>query len=787
MHLVAMSLRRLFLLVTLICVGPALAGDLTVLVKEKGTGKVLEGATVAWVQAGAFDIASDKGEVVFAGATFPLTIKIANPGYKLFEQDYAASVSKIEAFVDPLRVEAEAVEVVADRIVEKGSKITLQAEELRRVPGSNGDPIRAIQSLPGIVAPGRGRGDLYVRGSSGGQNLFWANRLPLGYINHFGFESTVNPDLIGDFNIFLGGFPVEYSDVLGGVVDIKLRPPRNDRYYRKVRVGINESAFRIEGPIGQSNGSDSFFLAARRSYLDVVLTPDRINKLARLDAEKDNTLVTIPRYYDTQFNWRHELTNGSLDVYYFNAKDSLALNLNAVEKTDPALKGQLSTAIGFFTTGMTLRQAWGDKWDTIVALSTEKSLLDVQIGRDLITQEPFFAKGDFRANRFQPEAHWKMHDYDELTLGSEFTYATYPVNSYSAGQPDREEVDRSLTLREKYRVDSTLRLGSYAPYVKYRRRVGDQLTTTLGARYSRYKGTGDLDMSGTAPRVAVEYRLNERTLLTGTWGKFYQPPEVSQLIPGLSNPELTLTQAEHRIVGVQYKLDDLWSMQLETYHKPMRNLVIEVKNANPPNKYQNLGSGKAWGVDLLVKRAYSERKFGWLSYSYGDSRRQVSGSSAQDSEYKFIGDQPHTLTLLWSQPMKGGWQQWDWGVKVAWHTGQTFTPITGRTALCPSGGGYQKCAIQTTLEGQAGAFWSPTYAARNSGRFPNYFKADVRLDREIRFNTWKLNVYFDLQNVTFSQNISDYDYGKEYEKVGSPEPVAFLPFLLPLFGVEAEF
>ena len=43
---------------------------------------------------------------------------------------------------------------------------TLQADEIRYLPGSNGDVVKAIQNLPGIARPPLGIGQLIVRGTN---------------------------------------------------------------------------------------------------------------------------------------------------------------------------------------------------------------------------------------------------------------------------------------------------------------------------------------------------------------------------------------------------------------------------------------------------------------------------------------------------------------------------------------------------------------------------------------------------------------------------------------------
>ena len=77
----------------------------------------------------------------------------------------------------------------------------------------------------------------------------------------------------------------------------------------------------------------------------------------------------------------------------------------------------------------------------------------------------------------------------------------------------------------------------------------------------------------------------------------------------------------------------------------------------------------------------------------------------------------------------------------------------------------------------------PVYAGINSGTLPDYHRLDLRIDRHLLYDTWKLNAYFELNNVYQRQNIVGYDYGPNYDK---KEPIKGL--IIPFsFGVQGEF
>jgi hypothetical protein len=102
----------------------------------------------------------------------------------------------------------EKVIVTGGRVRE--SEATLQTEKLLDIPGSFGDPLQAIYSLPGVVQTEEAGGAPAVRGSGPDDNAFLIDFLPAGYVFHdFGF-SIFNDNIIRDFGVKSAGFGPRY-------------------------------------------------------------------------------------------------------------------------------------------------------------------------------------------------------------------------------------------------------------------------------------------------------------------------------------------------------------------------------------------------------------------------------------------------------------------------------------------------------------------------------------------------------------------------------------------------
>lgn len=782
---------------------PAIANNLSVTVLEKGSGDAIEGATVVLGESGEYDVTDERGHIEFDDAPEGINIKVLNPGHETLETPFAKTElennsHKMIFYLYPITVESDGLEVIEDRIQEKASKITLVEEELRRVPGTAGDPLKVMTSLPGIVSgqdPGGGPSQLLVRGSGGEDNGVLINRIPVDYLYHFGdlsgiAPSTINPSLVKDFNVFLGGFPVEYDDKLGGILDVQLRNPKKDRLHQTYRIAFHESSFLIEGPVQEKNDNDSFYIAGRVSYLDRLLTPETINKAINGDKtpeDSDFSIVTLPRYYDAQANWHRELKKGSLDFYYFTAGDSISANLNnLVKSTDPALIGKISIEMNYHSIGANWLHRYSNNLSHISTWAFRQSNFSQIIGTDPTSGKPFFLDIKEKHATYDPQFIWRVRKNHEITTGVNVVRTWAPIDLNISVKPTEDNPNLNFTSTEKFQLDTIFNAASLAPYVKHRWAINKKLTTFTGLRYSYIKASDGIQMSGFSPRAAIEYQFNQKLLLNASWGKYLQIPAGETIITGVGNPNLGFTKAEHRIIGAELKPTPLWLIKLEGYQKPMEKLVLYIPNQVTPKNYQNIGKGEAYGIDLLIKREFFNRTLGWLSYSYAKSSR----TTVQGEDRDFTGDRPHTLNVVWSQPMTGGWKRWTWGVKMTIQSGSTYTPVIGRKSVCKNDAIFSDCADQEL--GKTHADFSHWRAVRpdklNTRRFPFYYQMSLRFDRDIRYNTWKMNFFVDIQNLTFfRKNIVSYNYGNEYEKIDNPEAVSAFYFPLPLLGIEAKF
>ena len=84
-----------------------------------------------------------------------------------------------------IRLESPSVMIIEDeKQTDAITRHVVTAEELKRVPGTFGDPVRALQSLPGVARPNVAEGSIVVRGAEGINTGFYVDGMPVPYMFH---------------------------------------------------------------------------------------------------------------------------------------------------------------------------------------------------------------------------------------------------------------------------------------------------------------------------------------------------------------------------------------------------------------------------------------------------------------------------------------------------------------------------------------------------------------------------------------------------------------------------
>lgn len=636
------------------------------------------------------------------------------------------------------------VVVRADRNPERVSKTVITGEALSQVPGASGDPIKGLQALPGIAMGSDASGAPAIRGSSPEDNAYYVDGVPVGYLFHMGGLVSVLPaNIVDDFNLYAAAFGPEYHDVIGAVIDVSLRKPRTDRLGGKINLSLIGADGLIEGPIAPHQ---SVLFSVRRSYLDFLLGTIE-------DKDSGDTMV-FPRYYDYQGKYIWEMNDANtLTVNTNGASDSVAFTKtgNSDEaKQEPYLIGNSSLKQSYHTQNI--------EWNTRV---TSTAVNKIYVGHVRENQsssigsagtvdarfDSLFLRDEFR---FEPAAN------HTVTLGGNYSLLDVKLNLNILYCPQTNlDAPCDLNSAPRQQLVDDFPVRSEIVFAKDRWRVAPDLTLIGGLHWTH---DDYLDRTYLEPRFSVEWDLTPRTLITAGWGKYNQFPAGVQVIDQFGNPNLRRLRATHNVLGVEQKLDKGWTWKLEGYYKTFDDLVTSDQDV----RYVNGASGTAHGAELLIKKDSPAQWSGWLSLTYSQSRRKVD-ETGKTLPLQF--DQPLIATGVLSYKSSA---DWSFGGRWTYHTGNPYTPILGGTP--PPSSTPDKP-------------YTPIYGEVNSRRLSAYHRLDLRVDRHMVFNTWKVNGYLELINAYNNKNLEGFEYNADYS---SRTRIYQLPFF-PFIGVEMEF
>jgi len=640
-------------------------------------------------------------------------------------------------------------------------RTVISGKELEQIPGAAGDPMTALRILPGVTTANDAEATIAVRGSGPQDNGDYVDFLHVGYLFHgFPMMSVLRSDLVDNFELYAAGFGPEYGDVLGAIIDVNQRDPRDDRMGGALNVSILEADMLVEGPVTDSS---SFYVAGRRSYIDKVLPKSFF--------EGDGIEVTeIPVFYDYQgkYVWRADAFN-TVRFQMIGANDSIKLNItdDAKEsKKDPAVTGGLGAESAFHSQGLVWTSDISHQWSNKLAFA-----------RLLTTFELFI--GDTGTSR-TGDVDVEVNDYymrDELVWTPDIPHQfTFGIGIY------RNKIDMSLDLRNafctefdpdcNYSAGEQLTLvetlwTSYG-YLSFRDqwRVTNEFTLSLGARYTK---ENYLDETYLEPRLAAEYRLNKRTVLSAAWSKNNQFPDFTYVLKTFGNPNLSHSTATHNVLGVEYFVNDLWTAKVESYYKTLDDLVVSDDNPDPTaNKnFLNEGSGEAYGLELLLKRHEADNFSGWFSLTLSRSERT---NHLTGETFRYQLDR---LVMLSTVGIFRINERWSISGRLTYHTGGRYTPVIGSHE-----------EIFQDENGNDIPYQVADYGKFNSRSLPPYHRMDLRLDYDyLNKKSNDMTLYVEIINIYDRENVSGYDWNEDFTERETTTQLG----IIPSFGIRLEW
>lgn len=720
--------------------------------------EAIPGATVTVVGAnGQLSTTStdENGAFSFKGlASGSYTLKAQAEGLEPFESHEDIATGEVTSIVvRPKAVAASApdapqeLRVVGERPAREVTRRATSAREIARIPGTNGDPIRAIENMPGVARPPGVQGLLIVRGSAPQDTGIFVDGTQIPIAFHFGGVNSVIPAALLERIDFLpGNFGPEYGRAMGGNIDIGLRSPARDKMHGMAQIDLIDARFLFETPLGAKT---RMLVAGRRSYIDTWIGPV-------LETGGAVGVSTAPAYYDYQAMLEHDLTSRTTArLTAFGSDDALRFTLNSVNG-DPAIGGNLENYTRFYRIQLRTdtRASDSTRWINMISFGRDKQHLAIGSNFSLnIGTNPVNARSDIRT---------KISDHLTSILGIDAQWTAADVTVNAAPIPEDGQANGPFFARPRNLQKSTQSRFQPAGYamLEISPVKALKLLPSVRADYS-----SDIREWTASPRLAARYDILNgypRTTLKGGIGAYYQPPQAYESVPPFGTPNLKHNRAIHTSLGFEQEFTREVELSLEGFYKKLDQLVDQRADATGQQTgvtYVNTGEGRIFGGELLLRYKPDAKFFGWIAYTLSRSERRADPSEAFRT---FDFDQTHIVTALGSYRLGRGWEL---GARWRYVTGNPYTPV--------------QSAI---YDADAGAY-SPINATPFSGRDAAFHRLDLRVDKTWTFAAWKLGAYIDVQNAYFRSNPEGRTYNYNYSR---SDAVTGLPFL-PVLGLRGEF
>ncbi|MBD3181442.1 TonB-dependent receptor plug domain-containing protein [Candidatus Poribacteria bacterium] len=717
-------------------------GSISGTVYQKGSGDPLADVRIYLLGNNTNTLTDTSGQYKFSNlAAGKYKILVSIEGYKSIREELQVQDGKsveTDFYLEKEILDAGNVTVTGKRSVAvPPSKVEVTNTEITRIPGTGGDVLKAIQTLPGISTMGDFSGQLFIRGGSPEDNSFYFDDIFLPYPYHFGgFTSTLNPEIIKQVDVYAGGFDAEYGDSQA-VVDISSYNRKKDSLSSTLNINMLMAEGLMEGSFGDK---DSWYIAGRRSYID-------------LFPIKSDNIIALPQFWDYQTRFNYTINdNNSISISSFGADDFMKLYLKEEDVTDdPELAGTFHWRNAYHSQGITWHTESLRRLSSSLTLSHNYLLWDMKMGKGL------FLRADPHLYTLRNDNTIPLGDKYSLQAGVGAGWMNFKIKAHFIRPPGEDNPDVStFTESEKVFSDTEENYAFGNTYIQINYRLFEPLVLSIGGRGDY---NGEIEEFTLSPRLSLSFALDDMSNFKLAYGKYSQSPDESQVSEDWGNPDLTNSMAYHYVAEFERKLPNNLLAKVAFYRKDLENLVT----SDPEEIYLNQGKGYAQGLELFIKQKEIGPFFGWLSYSYSISKRK---DRPEEPWRLYSYDQTHVLTAVANYKITPSMEL---GGKWRYSTGTPYTPVIGATE------------VYNPITGTIG--WNPIYGADNSERLSPYHRLDLRLSKYFSIKGVQMSAYLEIMNVYNRKNVMALDYNDDYTE---EEKVYMLP-VIPYFGITARF
>jgi TonB family protein len=621
----------------------------------------------------------------FAFSSLPccsISVALPLPGYETFvERELILRNDHLNATYYPRKVSYSDYEIVVYGQSEKKevSRQQISMAEIKTIPGVGGDAVKVVQTMPGVSRPVMGSGEVVVRGAQSWDSNFLLNGQPIPSVYHFGgLKSIYNADALESVDFYPGGWGTRYGWSIAGIIELKGRKAKDDRWQGYVDLNALDATAFTEGPVAKNV---SVLASARRSHFGELLNWGIDNM------DIDLPLSIQPYYWD--FLVRTDYTpskNHSINLTTLGSWDRIDLIFSNAKGGDNESGGatdQIKQTLGFYQASLGWNWSINQRMKNEFIYGAVDSRMQFNIfGYTMVKQH-------YLAHHLRDEFSFTLADALNITAGADML--VLPIDLVLHIQ-DGSGFTQKDTLKG-------MTYGDLAGYLFCEWKPLPGLLLVPGLRYDYYPElihNGPIFpqfRQGSAPdsnlrsgvagepsfRMNGRYELREGHTIKAAIGNYNNTPEpMGQSIHETWGvPSLPAERATQYVAGYEWRISDLIHADIQTYVNLQWNIPRQADTndlaAGKTDLWYSDELGRTRGFELMLRHDRGQRFYGWISYALARSERK----SPYDGDYHiFDQDETHNLQFV------GSWRfprDLETGFRLRYVTGKPTTPVRGST------------------------------------------------------------------------------------------------------------
>ena len=630
---------------------------------------------------------------------------------------------------------------------------TVGATEIKRNPGGNRDISKVIQSLPGVAAPVSFRNDIIIRGGAPNENRFYLDGVEVPNINHFTTQGSsggpvglINVDFIKEVDFYSGAFPASRGNTLSSVFEFKQKDGNPVKAGASLTVGSSDFALMTDGPLGKKT---SYMASYRLSYLQGLF--------------KLLGLPFLPSYQDFQFKLKTRFnTKNELTIVGLGALDKAVLNFDT-EKTENnqyLLANLPENKQDNYTLGAVYKNY------------REKGFSTIVLSRNYLNNKAYkFQDND--KSKAQTLNYSSAETENKLRFENSSREGRYKID-FGAGLETANYTTNSLQLLP----GNTEQYASEIDFVKYgafaqvsASYLQDKLNLSFGLRLDGNSFSSKMKnpLETLSPRFSASYNFNEKISFNFNTGLYYQLPAYTVLgfrngVGGpLVNANVTYIRSAQVVAGLEYNTLKNTRFTIEGFYKHYdRYPMVKVFNDVVP--LANLGAdfgvvgnkpvigttdGRSYGLEFFAQQRLNRGFYGIFALT-------LFRSEFKDKSNEYVQSSWNSRYILSMTAGKILPRNWEIGAKLRVSGGSPYTPYD---------------IAYSSLKSNYSVFPQgvPDYSRLNDSRLKGFYQVDVRVDKKYPFKKFNLNVYLDIQNLTYNKYETQAQLVLDRDTNGNPQ------------------